>query len=1089
MGSTVMQKHALIISFLLLFFGNVLRAQTFNFDIYTVEDGLAQNQILDVYQDSKGYMWIGTNGGGVSIYNGQKFKTISQSEGLSSNVVFTILETKNGDYFFATKEGLTRYDGKKYTQYTTQNGLAHNIVFDLLEVQNTLYIATAMGLCEFKEDTIIPTGIDSNLTKTGVFSIYEDLQNRIWFGTMQKGTYCYDGATVKNYNKSDGLAHNFVYSIVQDRNLDIWVGTAAGIGQLDKQKEKFVERRTEFGDTQTTIQSSVLGLDGAIWFGTKSGLIKYDDGKFTKYNEDKGIPSNNVFAVSIDKEGNIWGGTDGKGIFKMNMNGEFFKNYSVKDGLSNDIVTAIFEDSKGRFWFGSEEGITLKDGDDFTVFQNILPNGNPLGIGNRTYSIVEDKKGNIWFATLLSSSAVLKYKDNQFIHYTKKDGFTDNMVSCILQQDSLMYFGTNRGVTVFDGNEFKPFLTDEIQGKIWSICKSSNNQLWFAGEKGVIMYDGSSIEYFNETHGFVKGRVRTIVEDDDQMLWFATEQGLFRYDHHEFKAITKEQGLTANNLYSLLIDKNGYLWIGTPKGIQKLDIKEYNANGNITIKKYAKLEGFIGLECNNNASFEDSKGRLWFGTVKGATVLDPSLERENTLEPQTHITNIRLNFENYNFEPYCDSIAKGSGLPINLIMPYKKNHLSFDFIGMSYIASKKVRYQYMLEGLDDNWLPVTEKNEAVYPHIPAGKYTFKVKAMNNDGLWNSEPKEFSFTILPPWYQTWWFYSLCVLIIVSGFYAYTVYRTAALKKQKEILEAQVKERTAEVVAEKEKVEEKNKEVIRQNEVIEEKNKEITDSINYAKGIQEAILPNPNKVKKYLPQSFILFRPKDIVSGDFYWMEEKDGIAFFSAADCTGHGVPGAFVSMVGANGLNRSVNGFALRKCSDILDKLRDLVEETFKKRKDGMDLGLCGLDIAKKELQYAGANNPLWVLRKKGLGKLVVDGEEIEPNLEGDFCDLYEVKADKQPVGAFEAAKPFTNHLIKVVEGDSIYVFSDGYPDQFGGPKGKKFMSKSLKKLLVSIYDKSMDDQHDVLNSRIEEWMEEGNIEQIDDICVFGVRV
>ncbi len=260
-----------------------------------------------------------------------------------------------------------------------------------------------------------------------------------------------------------------------------------------------------------------------------------------------------------------------------------------------------------------------------------------------------------------------------------------------------------------------------------------------------------------------------------------------------------------------------------------------------------------------------------------------------------------------------------------------------------------------------------------------------------------------------------------------------------------------------------------EIIRnQKMIVEEKNKEIMDSIGYAKRIQTAILP-PNKVvKEYLQNSFILYKPKDIVAGDFYWIEHKDGKILFAAADCTGHGVPGAMVSVVCNNGLNRSVREYGLTDPGKILDKTREIVLQEFEKSeeevKDGMDIALCSLYGNK--LQYAGAHNPLWIIR---------NGEIIE------------IKANKQPIGKFDNPEPYTTHKIDLMQGDSIYIFSDGYVDQFGGEKGKKFKAKAFRELLLSIQDKSMEEQKQIIDDAFETW--KGPIEQIDDVCVIGVKI
>lgn len=287
----------------------------------------------------------------------------------------------------------------------------------------------------------------------------------------------------------------------------------------------------------------------------------------------------------------------------------------------------------------------------------------------------------------------------------------------------------------------------------------------------------------------------------------------------------------------------------------------------------------------------------------------------------------------------------------------------------------------------------------------------------------------------------------------------------LAENERLLEQKVQERTAEVVQQKEEIE-------KQNERISELYEEVTDSIKYAKGLQEAILPPEEFVNKNMPESFILYKPKDIVSGDFYWVETKNDKTYFAAVDCTGHGVPGAFMSIVGYNALNE-----ALRKNNDpgsILDSLNKGVSKTLHNNamgtttKDGMDLALCCYDHKTKELQFAGAYNPLYLIR---------DGE------------VNQIKADKFAIGSYheDTSKKYTNHVIQLQKKDYIYVFSDGYADQFGGPKGKKFMYKRFRDFLLSLNGKSMATQRDFLDSTIEEW--KGPLEQIDDILVIGMHI
>lgn len=299
------------------------------------------------------------------------------------------------------------------------------------------------------------------------------------------------------------------------------------------------------------------------------------------------------------------------------------------------------------------------------------------------------------------------------------------------------------------------------------------------------------------------------------------------------------------------------------------------------------------------------------------------------------------------------------------------------------------------------------------------------------------------------------FSVIAILLVSLFFGYMILKS--LKKEKLA----------------------KKTVLEQKEIIEEKQKEIIDSITYAKRIQEAILPPENYWNKNLPHSFVFYKPKDIVAGDFYWMEKIDNLLFFAAADCTGHGVPGALVSVVCSNALNRSLLEFNITKPGELLDKTRDLVISTFKKSdedvKDGMDISLCCLNTTNNELQWAGANNPLWVLEK-------TENETGEPS-----AKMIHIKPDKQPIGKYAEQTPFTTHTIQLKNNSCVYIFTDGFPDQFGGVKGKKYKYKQLEEFLISISHLPMSSQKELLKSEFNEW--KGTLEQIDDVCIIGVKI
>ena len=389
-------------------------------------------------------------------------------------------------------------------------------------------------------------------------------------------------------------------------------------------------------------------------------------------------------------------------------------------------------------------------------------------------------------------------------------------------------------------------------------------------------------------------------------------------------------------------------------------------------------------------------------------------------------------------------------------LPYDQNNLQIRISDQNPHDNGDFVYEYILEGLDDQWKETSSLESFEYNGLAPGNYTFKVRLTAANGDLSSEPLALQISVSKPWWLSIWAFIAYLLCLGLFIYLLVRWRTGHLRKKQIVLEGIISEKT--------------KDIREQKEEIEEKQKEILDSITYAKRIQSAIMPPEDVVNKLIPENFISYLPKDIVAGDFYWFESVQNKVLFAAADCTGHGVPGAMVSVVCNNGLNRSVREYGLLEPGEILDKTRELVisefEEGKEKVKDGMDIALCSLEG--KTLKYAGAHNPLWIIRN--------GSDEIE-----------EYKANKQPIGQFDNPTPYTTHTIQMNKGDQFYIFSDGYADQFGGEKGKKFKASNFKKLLLTIKGESMATQKQKLEQRFNEW--KGELEQLDDVCIIGVRI
>lgn len=398
--------------------------------------------------------------------------------------------------------------------------------------------------------------------------------------------------------------------------------------------------------------------------------------------------------------------------------------------------------------------------------------------------------------------------------------------------------------------------------------------------------------------------------------------------------------------------------------------------------------------------------------------------------------------------------------------------LEFRIIAPYFIRSELTQYQYLLEGLNQDWSKWKQDPVIDFDFLPPNDYILHVRAKNILGSVSDE-KTIAFTIEPPFTKSIWFLIIIGVGVFLAFYLLIVIRERKLRYDKKILEQKVKERTAEIEEQKEEIKTQRDEIEKQRDEIALQKQEITDSIHYAQRIQDAILPPEELLNTLLPEHFILFKPRDIVSGDFYWVAHRDNSLFIAAADCTGHGVPGAFMSMLGHSFLNEIVNNYKISKPGQMLNRLRTTMikalHQTGKldEAKDGLDIALCIFNPKEKKLLFAGAYNPLIMIRNS---------------------KITEIRGDRMPIGIhFDETRPFNSHELEVKKGDSIYLFSDGYIDQFGGSKGAKFKLDPFKKLLLSIQEKSMMEQKITLNERLEKWR--GEYHQVDDILVIGFKV
>jgi ligand-binding sensor domain-containing protein/serine phosphatase RsbU (regulator of sigma subunit) len=1052
-----------------------------------VEDGLAQSQILSMCQDRYGNLWFGTNSGGVSKYDGNKFVTLSENDSLANNVVFSITEINTGKLLFGTNGGLSVYNGRTFTNYSDKDGLPHNRVFKTVQDEKgMIWIGTAKGVCQFVNNKFIPFSADTTLNNATVYTIYPDKAGNIWFGTLGDGAIKYNPSTKRfsHFNASNGLRNNSVRAINEDIQGDVYIGTFQGIRKITPLGT--IEKVNIAQEENVGFTDIIVDNRNNLWLASSNGVYKYNGFAYRNYKQENGLASNDLYSAFQDREGNLWFGTLGYGVSRFS--GEAFVSYGTADGMPGDYVNAIFEDSNRNMWLGIKGyGVCKLKDNHVTDYRLDVKNTEHSLVDDAVQAIAEDKNRNMYFGTIEGLSI---YNGSTFKNYHKTEGLPDeNIYSIIKDFSNVMWIGTANGLCYLEGDKItnveavKKFASDRGTTPVFCIFEDKGHNLWLATEDGVLKYNRKTVVKYGKGNGFTDKRVLSIAQDKNGSLWFATGEGVFSYSSGTFDKIDQNKGLSANKVYLVITDNSNNLWAGTTKGIDRISLEEYHAAHKVEIRHFGKDDGLKGVECNRNAKFRDSSGNIWFGTIKGVTVYNPHFDRINRKEALTRITGIRLFFQNaeQDLAKYSKAIDSITHLPVNLVLPYDKNHITFDFIGVCITNPNKVKYQFRLEGADADWFPPTSKTEATYSSLPAGDYTFHLKAMNNDGLWNEHDITFKFSVLSPWYKTWWFYTIVGIIAIGFIYLFIVVRTRNLQKAKIELEQEVQLRTYQLRQEKEKVEVINREVSEQKAIIEAKNHDITDSIKYAKNIQEALLPPLQNLYSELKEAFVLYQPKDIVSGDFYWFAKRNNKRFVASVDCTGHGVPGAFMSIIGNTLLNEIVTEKNIVQPAEILDELHAGVKTSLKQseseneRRDGMDIALCSLNEEGNMLEYAGANRPLWIFRKNRQGE-----EAFEM-----------IKANKFPIGGMELhvneKRKFTNHSIPVEKGDMIYIFSDGYADQFGGSKGKKFMVGNMQKLVAEIYHKPVEEQKMLLFKAFHNW--KGGLEQIDDVLVIGFRI
>lgn len=764
-----------------------LPAQQYSFINYSIEDGLAQSQVQTIFQDDKGYLWLGTYGG-LTRYDGKSFVNYSKENGLLDNRINCIIENKNKEICVATLGGINKFNGKTFRSIVLKPELSKNQVTAMAaDKEGNLWLCTdGAGVCRYNGVSFTYYNEKDGLVNDYVRSACTDYQGNIWFGT-RGGACFYNGKEFKKPDTAIAQPHN-ISQIIQDENKNLWFCTY-GEGVFRYDFKTFTNYTEKNGLVLDWIRSAMQDEAGNFWFASKSGVSKFDGKDFLNFDKRNGLFYPNINTIMQDNEGKVWFGTDGKGVLKFT--GETFVSYTTQDGLSSDIIMSITEDNRQNLWFCTYGSGVCRQSPGQSGFTNYT---TEQGLNNNiVWTSIADNKNNIWFGT---SDGVCKYDGARFV--ALKDSLPAKTVYSIYQdKKGNMWFGTTAGVSVYDGKSYVNFVHEKhnIGKSIKSILEDEQNNMWFAGSNGLFKYNGKTFAGYTTEDGLSDNNVVAILQDSHHNLWIGTSNGITRYDGKKFTKISIDEKYNSNNVNFMLFDAQQHLWVGTNNGIYELNTEEYNAQGKTDFRHYTNFEGLRSLECNQNAAYKDHNGNLWFGTSEGVLKYASALQkRVNKIkEPLIHITGLRLFLQPTDWSMFSDPEDPATGLPRNLSVDHRKKYLTFDYIGISLSNPSSVRYKFMLEGFDQDWSPPTDATFATYSNLPHGKYTFKVKACNKSNVWNKVPATFSFEIRPPFWLTWWFFALCFVFAAAVIWLLYRWRVSAIRRKHHTQQLEYKSR--------------------------------------------------------------------------------------------------------------------------------------------------------------------------------------------------------------------------------------------------------------------------------------------------------
>jgi len=1044
----------------------------------------AHNQNWAVVRDKRGIIYVGNNDNGVLEYDGKTWRNIPVP---NNSIVRSLTVDSNGTVYVGTvgEFGRLQPDASGKLIYQSLNNKTDTSKFKLNDVwktyvgnKNEVYFCALGNIIICNNDgSIIPV----KLPQQSFFSFYVD--GILYISNYIEGLLKINGDKVENVKGGEFYINRDIFNITtykrgilliytDNKGLFLY-NTLDGTTEKPINNEQF-KKTDKFLIDNNAYCSTKINDDLYAWGTYNSGIgISEKKGKLVEvYNDSIGLQDNKISDIYYCKDQGIIWATQTLGISKVEFDSpiRYFSKESKLSGTIYDIIRY-----NGTLYVATEIGLY-----ELTYKNNGFPIFIPVpGFKGQTINVFKLMNIDGEQHLIIGSSSALSEIYNNKINVPDSLCNTYIQAMCVSStKKNTLYIGDQRGLRIatYKNGKFTISEPEKIKNlEIRSLSEDNEGNLWIGSlVNGVykLATDGS-VKNFTTNDGLpVMNDI--FVSNTPLGLIFSTAKGFYEFDKKNNKFIPKnifgnKINLNNRNIRAFYTGFNNQYWVNIDNKVFKF-IKHYDEFKADTIP-FKRLP-----QMSVQVIYSEPDGLTWIGGSEGLYYYDNNFKKNYNVKYNTIIRSVTINANDsilFN-GTYFSNINKGYNVPsltqpseLKPTLQYKFNNLTFTFAAPYFEDENNLQYSYMLEGLDEKWSKWSSDNKAVYTNLNEGKYIFKVKALNVFNI-ESNIGEYEFEISPPWWRTTWAYIGYIIIgILILIFSIKIY-TRKLEADKRRLEGIVVERTAEVVRQKDEILDKNKE-------IEHKNKDITDSILYAKRIQEALLPTENALNNDYFEYFIYFKPKDIVSGDFYFLKkiERSNVIVAAAVDCTGHGVPGAFMSMLGISFLNEIISKPEVTHSDIVLNRLRESIIESLNQSgregetKDGMDINLIAYEYLNHKLEFSGANNPLYLIR---------NGE------------LIEYKGDKMPVGLHDKMNiPFSRNKIDMQVGDIIYLFSDGFADQFGGEKGKKYMYKHYKEFLTSIHTKPMKIQRDLIEKEIIDWR--GEMEQVDDHIIMGIKV